>query len=73
MIRKIVWDIPKMYTIELRPWDAEEVLAGEESLLPLVQRREPRPQLLDLGCNSIDIWNLGLELGRKLRQGLWTP
>ena len=25
-----------------------------------------------LGCNSIDIWNLRLELGRKLRQGLRT-
>ena len=24
----------------------------------------------ELGCNSIDILNLGLELGRKLRQGL---
>ena len=22
------------------------------------------------GCNSIDIWNLRLELGRKLRQGV---
>ena len=25
-----------------------------------------------LGCNSIDIWNLRLELRRKLRQGLRT-
>ena len=24
------------------------------------------------GCNSIDIWNLRLELGRKLRQGVRT-
>ena len=24
---------------------------------------------LDQGCNSIDMWNLRLELGRKLRQG----
>ena len=23
----------------------------------------------DLGCNSIDIWNLRLEFGRKLRRG----
>ena len=28
--------------------------------------------LRSLGCNSIDIWNLRLELGRKLRQGLRT-
>ena len=27
---------------------------------------------LDLGCNSIDIWNLRLEVGRKVRQGLRT-
>ena len=25
-----------------------------------------------LGCNSIDIWNLRLDLGRKLRCGLRT-
>ena len=29
-------------------WDAEEVLPGEVPLLLLVQRREPRPQPLDL-------------------------
>ena len=26
----------------------------------------------DQGCNSIDIWNLRLELGRKLGKGLRT-
>ena len=31
-----------------------------------------RLKTLKLGCNSIDIWNLRLELGCKLRQGLRT-
>ena len=39
------------------------------------QRHHPEVPLLDepgLGCNSIDIWNLRLDLGHKLRQGLRT-
>ena len=36
---------------ELR--DAEEVLSGEVPLLLLVQRREPRPQPLDLARSNL--------------------
>ena len=71
MIRKRVGDVPKISTIEPRPWDAKEVLAGEKALLPLVQGREPRPQLLDLArCES----RLGGDLHDfLLRQGQRRP
>ena len=47
----------------------EEDAEGEE------EERGQRPLVdgvLVLECNSIDIWNFRLELGRNLRQGLRT-
>ena len=51
---------PRSHPIRLRPRHQSQDLV-------LAQ-----PSLFTLGCNSIDIWNLRLELGRKLRQGLRT-
>ena len=55
----------------------EEVVGGDRSLLRYMGRsgseghaRTRRDSAQGQGCNSIDIWNLRLELGFKLRHGL---
>ena len=45
-----------------RGWEAEDVDAWKETHMNM-----PNNQ----GCNSIDICNLRLVSGQKLRQGLW--
>ena len=41
----------------------------QETCMPR-QRRKNRLKNANQGCNSIDTWNLRLELRRKVRQGL---
>ena len=51
--------------------ELEEDEFGHGVRLELLLRAVVLP-LGELGCNSIDIWNLRLQLGRKLGQGLRT-
>ena len=59
--------------VEVRLLDDLEPVGGEHPPEEEVDE-EDLPHDVDqvLGCNSMDIWNLRLELGRKLRQGLRT-
>ena len=65
--------------VRIRPGHVEQHVRHQRALPAGVELLEEPRKLADdallavaLGCNSIDIWNLRLELGRKLGQGLRT-